>query len=138
METKTIEIDLDVNKAIENLRRTFTESPNDILRRTLLQGGASNESSASRSEQGGFRVRNGIYLPAGTQLRHIAKRSGERYDAEVVDGGIRYGNEVHHSPSKAAIAAVGGNRNGWIFWEYFDTATQRWELLDSLRGATGN
>lgn len=35
-ETKTIEIDLDVNAAIEKDRRSFQESANDILRRRLL------------------------------------------------------------------------------------------------------
>jgi negative regulator of replication initiation len=33
---KTIEIDLDVNAAIERDRRSFQETPNDILRRRLL------------------------------------------------------------------------------------------------------
>lgn len=35
-EMKTIEIDLDVNAAIETDRRSFKETPNDILRRRLL------------------------------------------------------------------------------------------------------
>ncbi len=37
MKTKTIEIDLDVYKAIESRRQTFDESENDILRRDYLR-----------------------------------------------------------------------------------------------------
>jgi hypothetical protein len=37
-ELKQIGIDIEVNGAIENSRRSFKESPNDILRRLLLQG----------------------------------------------------------------------------------------------------
>lgn len=35
---KTVEIDLEVNAAIESARRSFQESANDILRRCLLSG----------------------------------------------------------------------------------------------------
>lgn len=36
MDMKQIAVDVDVNRAIEAERRTFAESPNDILRRILL------------------------------------------------------------------------------------------------------
>jgi negative regulator of replication initiation len=45
-ETKSIEIDLDVNAAIENDRRSFQESANDILRRLLLDEQKSGRPSA--------------------------------------------------------------------------------------------
>ncbi len=50
---KTIEIDVEVNAAIERLRRSFQESANDILRRRLLgepEGAGRSETSAARSE----------------------------------------------------------------------------------------
>lgn len=86
-------------------------------------------------KSGGLRIRAGVYLSIGTKLRHIAKRTGDCHDAEVVDGGISYHGKIYHSPSKAAAAAAGGSRNGWVFWEYFDSSVQRWELLDTLRKA---
>jgi len=134
MQTQSIVIDLDVYKAIENRRQSFSETHNDILHRLLLDKAALNDPAVEpATEQGGLRIRHDVYLPAGTQLRHIAKRSGQRYDATVVDGGIQYGDAIYQSPSKAAIAAAGNNRNGWIFWEYMNPITQRWILLDSLR-----
>jgi hypothetical protein len=132
METQSITIDLEVYKAIETHRHSFSESHNDILRRLLLRGGSLVEAEWS-TEQGGLRIRHGVYLPAGTQLRHIAKRNGEKYEAEVVDGGIRFNGKDYQSPSQAAIAAAGNSRNGWIFWEYMDPIKQQWVLLDTLR-----
>ncbi|MDH5784779.1 MAG: hypothetical protein OEZ16_04120 [Chromatiales bacterium] len=130
METQSITIDLDIYKAIETHRQSFAESHNDILHRLLLDDMLAVQQPA---EQGGLRIRHGVYLPAGTQLRHIAQRSGDRYVAEVVDGGIMFEGEIYQSPSKAAIAAAGNSRNGWIFWEYMDPITKKWQLLDALR-----
>jgi len=132
METQSITIDLDVYKAIETHRHSFSESHNDILPRLLLDNTPAVEPAAPPAE-GGLRIRHGVYLPAGTQLRHIAQRKGDTYEAVVVDGGIRFNGQDYHSPSKAAIAAVGNNRNGWRFWEYMNPITKQWQLLDTLR-----
>ena len=51
-EMRTIEIDLDVNAAIESERRSFKETPNDILRRRLLLDQGS--SRAARSSEPDF------------------------------------------------------------------------------------
>ncbi len=91
------------------------------------------ETYANEVTRGGLFIRDGVYLTAGTRLRHIAKRSGQQYEAIVRDGGIEYDSKLYHSPSKAAIAAVGTNRNGWVFWEYFDADLNQWQLLDRLR-----
>jgi hypothetical protein len=134
METQSITIDLEVYKAIETHRQTFAESHNDILHRLLLDDMLAAQTMLQHpAEQGGLRIRHGVYLPAGTQLRHIAKRNNEKFEAEVVDGGIRFNGKAYQSPSKAAIAAAGNSRNGWIFWEYMDPITKQWQLLDALR-----
>ncbi len=132
METQSITIDLEIYKAIENRRHSFSESHNDILHRILLDNAPVPEAELP-TEEGGLRIRHGVYLPAGTQLRHIAKRNREKYEAEVVDGGIRFEEKDYTSPSQAAIAAAGNNRNGWLFWEYRDPITKQWRLLDALR-----
>jgi len=131
MELKEIKIDLEVYKAIENLRRSFSESQNDILRRVFL--GKKTYDKQAQADRGGLQVRDGVYLKAGTSLRHIAKRTGQRYDAVVEDGGIRFSGKLYHSPSHAAVAAAGNSRNGWIYWEYFDEETAQWSKLDNLR-----
>jgi len=61
--TKSIEIDLEVNAAIERRRRSFEESANDILRRALLAGDSPGRVPLA---------------PAGTATDTETKRPGER------------------------------------------------------------
>src|SRR3954469_22204816 len=63
--TKTIEIDLDVNAAIETRRRSFSEAPNDILRRILVE-----------EEEEAAPDRSAAPRPKGAEVE--AKRPGER------------------------------------------------------------
>jgi len=131
VQTKNIEIDLELSKTIEGLRLSFEETENEILKRVLTD-----HQSVLRNrdrKEGGLRVRDGVFLTAGTKLRHIAKRSGRRYDAEVVDGGIKYQDQLYHSPSMAAIGATNTHRNGWVFWEFQNPVNGEWQLLDYLR-----
>ena len=127
-----IEIDLEAYKALENQRISFEESHNDILHRLIDQ--MQQENKPAEPKTGGGLMTKGVFLHTGTKLRHIAKRTSERHDAVVEDGGIRYQGEIYHSPSQAAYAAAGGSRNGWTFWEYYDETNNKWVLLDALRG----
>lgn len=131
MKTKQIQIDLDIYKALETLRQTFEETYNDILRREFLP---IVQEPCEKEGRDGLFISDGVTLQAGTRLRHIAKRSGKQYEAMVRNGGIEYKGKLYYSPSKAAIAVIGTNRNGWLFWEYFDADLNQWQLLDRLRG----
>lgn len=131
MEQKQIQIDLEIYKALESLRRSFDESYNDILRREFLP--TVRPPCGPDGQSGGLRVGDGVYLKAGTRLRAILKRSGKLFEAVVGDGGIEYEGGFYQSPSKAARAATGGTRNGWTFWEYFDEDLREWRVLDELR-----
>ncbi|HEY5604473.1 MAG TPA: hypothetical protein VIM41_15330 [Gammaproteobacteria bacterium] len=133
MELKAIQIDLETYKALESLRESFTESHSDIVRRVVAKVTGLARSHAAVNRAGGLMIRDGVFLRAGTKLRHIAKRTDDRYEAVVEDGGIRFNGKIYHSPSNAAVAAAGNSRNGWIFWEYFDEQNKQWSLLDSLR-----
>ncbi len=46
MDMKKIEVDVDVNRVIEGARRSFAETPNDILRRLLLESAPAAEGLA--------------------------------------------------------------------------------------------
>ena len=50
MEMRMIEIDLDVNRTIEHNRNSFSETPNDILRRIILVDQAGTPTSAPAPE----------------------------------------------------------------------------------------
>lgn len=131
MKYKQIQIDIDIYKALEGLRQSFEESENDILRREFLP--IAEEKCKNGGNQGGLFIKEGVYLQHGTRLRHVARRSGRQYQATIKDGGIEYESRLYHSPSKAAVAAAGNNRNGWTFWEYYDEDIGQWQLLDRLR-----
>jgi hypothetical protein len=78
--------------------------------------------------------RPSIKLPEGLLLR--ARLKDQKYDAVVIDGKIRYGEQLYSSPSTAAAAATGWvAANGWVFWEYEDPSTNTWLPLTQLREA---
>ncbi len=82
-------------------------------------------------------VTKGGHIPHGTKLQCAYK--GRTFSGLVDDGAIVVEGERFRSPGEAAIyvAKLQGNDrasiNGWIFWKYFDSLTNEWEVLDNLR-----
>jgi len=67
----------------------------------------------------------------GVLLRGTYKR--KTYKAKVrKDGSVSYGGSIYNSPSAAAVAVTGRERNGWDFW-HFERAPGDWVRLDELR-----
>lgn len=130
MEMLAIEIDINVHKLIEHNRKSFSETPNDILSRLLNLGKGVTGEDARESRTEGLFV-SGTLIPNGTKLRKNLK--GVLHDAEVISGAIIYKAKRYSTPSAAAITAAGNSVNGWIFWEYQDKRTGRWHSLNSLR-----
>lgn len=74
------------------------------------------------------------HLPEGAKLRKWYGR--QMIEAIIKDSAIFYNGKAYQSPSAAGMAVTGGsNVNGWIFWEYFNDKTNKWEKLDNLRKA---
>ncbi len=127
-----IMIDVEVHKAIEAARESFSEMPNTILRRMLGIGGYSGAAAAParRAKAGGAvdggwskldrRGRN-VFLPDGTELR--AAYGGRTVEGRIAGGMWQVGDERYGSPSAALIANVRSssgtpvNLNGWRHWE---------------------
>ena len=129
MKTRQIDIDFDVHKLIEQQRRSFEESPNDVLRRLLGVGPVRIvEGEIDRKKQG-LNAR-GVFLPAGMKLRKTLK--GKTHYAEIVDEGIKYGSKSFASPSAAACEAAVNTVNGWKFWHY-ERAPGDWVRLTNLK-----
>lgn len=72
---KQIAIDVDVNRAIESGRRTFSETENDILRRLLLQANVPQPENHGKSE----RPRTSVARARGAW---IARIGGESYPGQ--------------------------------------------------------
>jgi len=129
----TIEIDLDVYKAIVHHSEFINEPANDVLKR-LFKLNKSVESSInennSKSEIGGILVKK-VFLKSGLKLRKHFK--GNLFEAIVHDGYIEFNNQRYNSPSGAAVRAANGSVNGWRFWDFFDEKNGTWKSLETLR-----
>ena len=139
MQFKTIEIDFDVHRCIENERRSFAESPNDALRRLLRLPAASGSSKALASpsavHQGSWSAK-GVSLQNGTLVRMDYNQ--RRYEGAIVDGKWVIGAKSFDSPSGAAsgVGLTKGGRttrlDGWKYWEVKRPGDENWVLLGSL------
>jgi hypothetical protein len=135
---RTIEIDFDVHKIIELERSSFSETPNEVLRRLLRVNGASSapkvvpDTNAGRPWAG-----KGVTLPHGTDLR--MEYNGRRYTGTIDNGEWVVEGERFKSPS----AAAGGvaltkdgkrtNLDGWIYWYAKRPGDTDWVSIKQLR-----
>ncbi len=127
----SIEIDLDVYKAIVHHSQYIDEPANNVLKRLLkLNDGMQASSYSNTAKKGGISVKN-VFLSNGMKLRKHYK--GKLHEAFVVDGYIDLNNKKFTSPSGAAVYVTKGPVNGWRFWEYFDESDGKWKILETLR-----
>jgi hypothetical protein len=143
----TIEVDFDVLKALMARRETEDVTNNDVLRRLLQLGPASNKTAdfaprtirnvptnddAAETPPSGDWLVKGVRFPAGTEFR--ARHAGRTINAQVQSGGLVLGDKLYHSPSHAASDGVTGyNVNGWRFWECRLPGQTAWALIQQYR-----
>jgi hypothetical protein len=119
---RTIDIGLEVHKAIEAERRSLEEPENAILMRLLgLQAQTPDVPPAATALGSGAAWRkSGVELPHGTRLR--ASYSGQELEGVVLDGVWHVAGGTYNSPSMALIHNVTTrsgqktNLNGWNIW----------------------
>lgn len=130
-----IPVDLDVYKALEARRQTFSESHNDILRRTLGVSPKGADLGPTPEEVVVWR-RKGVGLPKGTRWR-MSSANGEQ-NGNVVEGGFQHKGEVFSSPSRLATniyrtkSGRKTNLNGWRYIEVRRPGDADWMMLSSL------
>lgn len=131
-----IPVDLEVYKALEARRETFSESHNDILRRALGIAPRLATSPLPSAEEVIVWRRKGVGLPKGTRWR-MSSANGEQ-NGQVVEGGFQYRGEVVSSPSRLAkniYRTKSGdktNLNGWRYVEVKRPGDSDWMMLSSL------
>jgi hypothetical protein len=131
-----IPVDLEVYKALEARRETFSESHNDILRRALGIATTLATSPLSSAEEVIVWRRKGVGLPKGTRWR-MSSANGEQ-NGQVVEGGFQYRGEVVSSPSRLAKniyrtkSGEKTNLNGWRYVEVKRPGDSDWMMLSSL------
>jgi hypothetical protein len=136
---RTIDVDFDVHRCIENERHGFDESPNDALRR-LLKLGESKPVPAAAAPLPPRRKSwsdRGVTLLHGTAIRMSYNR--RTYEGQIVDGSWVIGERKFDSPSGAASGVAVTKKgeqtplNGWIYWQVKLPGENSWKSLDSLR-----
>lgn len=116
MQTRTIEIDFQVHKAIELERQSFEETPSDVLRRMLGIDSAKRDETANISSPKqtqptialagkgrpwvGKGKSTGLTLPHGTELQ--MDYNGQRFTGHVENGSLVIEGQRFSSPSGAA------------------------------------
>jgi hypothetical protein len=144
-EYRTIEVDFDVHKLIENERRSFDDSPNAALRRLLKLGPAPSvalEKEPNAKPLGRAWTDSGAVLPHGTPVRMPYGRNSQLFEGEIIDGRWVVAGRTFDSPSGAAseLAITRRGRktklNGWVYWEVKLPGETEWVRLDSLRKAS--
>ena len=139
---RTIEIDFDVHKCIENERHSFEEHPNLALRRLLKlpppQNGAL---SSSNSNLNGARAwtEDGVNLSHGTPIRMLYDRKRQIHEGRIDDGklaiaGFKF-DSLSGAASELAVTKKGKKTrlNGWLYFEFFDAKAKKWVPLMGLR-----
>jgi len=138
-ELRTIEIDFDIHKLIEAERRSFSETPKDVLRRLLKIPKAEQvaASSDARKVATGSWQGDGVELEHGTELR--MEYNKKNYSGRIINGSWVVEGREFSSPSGAAsgIALTKKGKptklDGWGYWYVKRPGTDNWTRLDDLR-----
>jgi hypothetical protein len=115
---RTIQIGIEVHKAIEAERRSLEESEDEILIRVLGLEQIALEPAPKPTKAAWTKA--GVTLPHSTRLR--AEYSGQTVEGVVDDGMWLVNGKRHSSPSMALIENVKTKRgkrtnlNGWNYW----------------------
>jgi hypothetical protein len=139
-EYKTIEIDFDVHKAIEQERLGFSEHPNLALRRLLKLGPANDvpPGAACNVPPGGRGwAGKGVTLPHRTIIQ--MEYNNRKYEGVIDNGDWLIDGKRFPSPS-AAASGVAVTKNGkhtsldgWVYWRVKLPGQAEWVALSHLR-----
>lgn len=137
---RTIGVDFDVHRCIENERRSFDESPNYALRRLLGLGEPRIDAPKEQepdARHGKSWADKGVVLPHGTPVRMTY--NDRIYEGQIVEGRWVIDGREFDSPSGAASGIArtkkGGTTrlDGWIYWEVRLPGENQWSRLEALR-----
>lgn len=130
---RSIDIDFEVHKVIEANRRSFSETPNEVLRRLFDISAAPTDDTANRKPY----TYHSMELPHGTEARFTY--NNVEYSARIEDGfWITENGERHKSPSGAASALAvtreGGKTklDGWSYWHVRKPGSTDWLQINDL------
>lgn len=127
-----IEISLELHKVIEQERRSFEETPNDILMRVIE--GVRNQPVTS--EEGQDWSSFGVTLPHGTEVKMTY--NGKTHTGRLINGTWHVEGKVFHSPSGAARGVARSKKgkpvslDGWKYWHVRTPESEDFVAISSL------
>jgi len=134
---RTIEIDFDVHKIIELERNSFSETPNEVLRRLLKVSCKRSSSQPQKATTGRPWSGKGVTLPHGTELR--MDYNGRQYTGTIDNGEWVVEGQRFKSPSAAAggVAVTKSgkrtNLDGWNYWQAKRPGDTDWVAIKEMR-----
>ena len=134
---RTIEIDFDLHKIIELERQSFSETPNEVLRRLLKVSGRSPSPEPQEAKSGRPWSGKGVTLPHGTELQ--MDYNGRQYTGTIDDGEWVVDGRRFKSPSAAAggvaVTKSGKHTNldGWNYWKAKRPGDINWIEIKRMR-----
>ena len=138
---RTIDIDFEIHRLIESKRTSFSDTPNEVLRRELGLGTSPIVPPPPTPPESGERswASKGVTLPHGTELR--MEYNGRQYSGVIKNGEWLVGEECCYSPSAAAccVALTKDGRpvtalDGWLYWYCKRPGDTDWISIKQLRG----
>jgi len=140
---RTVEIDFDVHKCIENERRGFDESANAALRRLLKLPDRPKSTTVGITTSKRAWSDDGVILSHGTPVRFHYDRRRQSREGCIDDGKWTFGTITFDSPSAAASELAVTKKgektrlNGWLYFDVREPSG-KWVSLDSLRRRKGS
>ena len=134
---RTIEIDFEVHKIIELERKSFSETPNEVLRRLLKVSGTRPSLQPQKATTGRPWSGKGVTLPHGTELQ--MDYNGRQYTGGIDNGEWVVEGQRFKSPSAAAggIAVTKSgkhtNLDGWNYWQAKRPGDTDWVAIKDMR-----
>lgn len=116
-----VEIEFGVWKKLNNLLIDENDTLSSVIDRHICQ---------ERSQPKVWTY-EGVEFPIGSEIKAKFKR--DIHTGRVVDGGLLVKGEVFDSPSAAAKAVTGTQRNGWDFWSCRFPGSQTWIEIRQMR-----
>ncbi|GAA3372167.1 hypothetical protein GCM10017744_102580 [Streptomyces antimycoticus] len=128
---RTIEVDDEVFAYLQRHGEPLVDSPNDVLRRLLLNGGAPPADPARRPGALMFILEVGLLQP-GDELEHHQPRRRRTHTATVTaDGWVELPDgRVFAQPSPALKAQTGSEINGWGQYKHVRSGKRLQELRE--------
>ncbi|MFC5265875.1 hypothetical protein ACFPJ1_27495 [Kribbella qitaiheensis] len=128
-----IDVDDEVFAFLQREAEPFVDTPNDVLRRRLLQGAAQPHQPRAKRRKGPLAsLIEAGYVSPGDRLVHRQKRKGNVHHGEILeDGWVRANGKDYDSLSPSLGESVGHQINGWL-WVHERSGSRLYDMRERL------